>query len=341
MSCIISVIYSFSAIYSINYPLYLLFLIGLVGLVILFIIERQWYSLTFEKLGKAFKKIIVLKPRSIFLFILISFAISGIILALTDPVKRGKEQKIDIKGVDMMICLDISNSMMTEDVAPNRLDNAKKILNTVLDNLDGDRIGIVTFAGNALNILPLSTDYITAKEALEQSTPSSISNQGTNIGLAVEKAIKGFPKNEIANKMILLITDGEDHQDGYEDAIKLAKEQKIPIHTITIGTTAGGVVPYYQNDQKIGDLTDPSGKTVVSKVNTSIAKQIASETKGTYIGSTSTAGIVNSIIKETNKLIKTGNKVSVLIGFEHYFIYFVVVALILLLVEWLFYYLKN
>lgn len=266
-----------------------------------------------------------------FLFFIIAYCF--LIIGIANPQLGSKSEEIKREGVDLIIALDVSNSMKAEDLAPNRLEAAKQAISKLIDNLKGDRLGVIVFGGEAYVQLPVTTDYSAAKLFLNTIDTDIVPTQGTNIGAAIQLAMKSFdPANE-KNKALIIITDGEDHE---EDAIKLAKEateQGVSIHAIGMGSVNGAPIPVYQNGRITGYKKDQQGNTVVTKLNESNLKQIATAGKGSYVRATNSQAGLSTIFREINKMEKSEFGSKVFKSYVDYFYYFLAIALFLLLLE--------
>ncbi len=318
--------------YSLSYPVLIPLFLCVLLTVFLFIYWYRWRKKTLVLLGRLGSLFFNHKKPNIFAIALLCIALSVLIIGILDPHKQGKEQEIKIKGADIMVCLDVSNSMYAEDILPNRIKRAQELLKKMIDQLDGDRFGLVVFAGKGYLQMPLSTDYYTAKQLVDAAMPYSVPTQGTAIGQALKVALRSLPDSPIKNKSILLITDGEDHEEEIDEAVKEAQKRKIPIHTWAFGSLAGAKVPMVVSEKKTGIRTDESGAAVISRVNTSLLQSIASKTDGIFSGQANEVGMTQFLVA-INGLEQTGNKTKIAIGFEHYFFYFVGLAILLLVIE--------
>lgn len=237
--------------------------------------------------------------------IFFSLALVCFIIALANPQGGQEQEKVRRRGIDILIALDISNSMMAEDVKPRRLDRAKQLIQRLSDKLKGDRIGLIVFAGSAFMQSPLTTDYSATKLFLKTISPEMMSSHGTAIADAMQTAELAFEENSGNGKALIIISDGEDHEG---DAEKLAGElaQKgITIFTIGIGSAEGGIVPIYENGIKRGDKIGDDGKMIVSKLNEETLKKIASTGNGAYIHFSNETSDAEKISNALDKIEKT------------------------------------
>lgn len=268
-------------------------------------------------------------------FILYTIALIFLILGICNLQTGSKMQDVKREGADIMICLDVSNSMLAEDLKPNRLERAKQAIEQMIDKLQGDRIGIVVFAGEAYTQLPITIDYASAKLFLNAITPNIIERQGTDISTAIEKAKESFGKDEGKNKAIIIITDGEDHED---DAIKAAEEagkEGIIINTIGVGSDAGVPIPVYTNGIPSGYKKDKEGNTVVTKLNEKILQEIAGAANGVYVKASNADVGLGAVLDKVNELEKKQFESKMYTDYEDQFQWFIGASLLFLLIEFL------
>ncbi len=224
-------------------------------------------------------------------------ALFFICFAVLDPRWGTKSVQATIEGIDVVFVLDISKSMTTPDVVPNRLEVSKKLSSQLMSLLLGNRIGITAFAGYAFNIIPLTTDINASSVFLNELTTDMIDVQGTNLEDAIKKAMELFEKDTLTHKAIVIFTDGEDYEFSPLNQVQLAKEKGITIFTVGIGTPNGGQIPLYDDKGNIIDYLKKDGKTVTSRLNEALLTKISEETKGFYI-----SGNENSMISLAKRL---------------------------------------
>jgi len=269
-------------------------------------------------------------------FLFFAFAFSSLVLAMSNPQFGSKLEKAHRKGVDIMIAIDLSNSMLAEDIQPNRLQRAKQSISKLIERLEGDRIGIVVFGAKAYTQLPITTDYAAAKLFVSTISTDLIPSQGTAIGHAITQASGAFDKNsdkKLRNKAIVIITDGENHED---DAVEIAKEcanENITVHTLGMGTEQGAPIPVYKNGIIASYKKDQNGNTVISKLNEQMLQQIASAGNGIFVRANSAETGLNAIFDEINKLDKQEFESKIYTDYESRFQYFVALGFFFLLVE--------
>ncbi len=265
-------------------------------------------------------------------------AILFLIVVLAQPQFGTKVEKNKRKGIEVMIALDVSNSMMAQDVQPSRLDNAKQVLSQLVDDMTDDKIGLVVFAGDAYTQLPITVDYVSAKMFLSSISPQLVPRQGTAIGSAIDLAIKSFGAKGQAGRAIIVITDGENHEDDAIGAAKLAAENNIAVHVIGMGKSDGAPIPV---PGTMSFMKDKDGNVVVSKLNEDMCKQIAFAGKGTYVHADNTNGAYRVINKELDKLAKSDIKSSAFSEYNEQFQSFALLALFILIVDFFIFDRKN
>ncbi len=258
------------------------------------------------------------------------FAVIGLFsFLLARPQFGTRLENVDRKGIEVMVALDISNSMLAEDVAPNRLQRSKMIISKLVDKLHNDKVGLILFAGDAFTQLPITNDYVSAKMFLSSIKPELIERQGTDIGKAVELAMHSFTSQEKVGKTIVIITDGEDHAPGTIEAVKLAAKAGIQVNVMGVGSLEGAPIP-----QGGGEfLKDREGTVVVTKLNEEMAQQIAQAGNGVYAHVDNTNSAQQIIIKELDKLQKADITTKVFKDYDEQFQVFAWLILILLITE--------
>ncbi len=266
-------------------------------------------------------------------FVLFTTAFTFLIIGIVNPQVGTKLEEVKRKGADLMICLDISNSMKAEDLQPNRLEKAKQAISKLLDKLEGDRIGIVVFAGQAYVQLPITTDYSAAKLFLESINTDLIPTQGTDIGGAIDLAVESFGKDVGKNKAIVIITDGEDHEEGAVKAAAAAAEKGIVIHTIGMGSVEGAPIPVYKGTVREGFRKDKEGNTIVTKLNEQALQEISAAANGIFVRASNSDAGLNNVLEAVNKLEKKQFDSKMYSDYEDRFQWFISAALLLLIIE--------
>lgn len=257
-------------------------------------------------------------------------ALAFLILAVARPQFGERKATIRKEGIEIMIALDISNSMLTEDITPNRLERAKYALTQLIDNLQDDKLGLVVFAGDAFIQLPMTHDYSAAKLFVSTISPDLISEQGTSMGSAISMATTSFTTDSDIGKAIIIITDGEDHEGDAIGAAKKAKEKGIQVFTIGMGLEKGAPIPTPQQNGEF--IKDEAGNVVISKLNPAYLKKVAAAANGTYIQASNTNVGLDDILKEINRLNTESYESTEFTAHAEQFQYFLAVSILLLIV---------
>jgi len=265
--------------------------------------------------------------------LLLLLALSCLILAMCNLQTGSKLAEVKREGAELMVCLDVSNSMLAQDLSPNRLTRAKYALEKMIDRLEGDQLGLVIFAGEAYVQLPITSDYNAAKMFLESIGPGMVPVQGTDLAAAIEKAAESFNKEQGKNKAIILITDGENHEADAIEAAKNAAAAGIMINTIGIGSEQGVPIPYIQNGSIKGYRKDKDGNTVITKLNAEALKEIAVKGNGVYVQASQADLGLEAVLDKINELDKAKIDSKMYTDYEDQFQWFIGLTLLLLLVE--------
>lgn len=315
---------------------YLFFIIPI--MVVLFIAIQIWK----RKAQKKFGDIGLLKRLSpdksnfkatlklIFLLLGLSF----LILALVNPKIGTKLETVKREGVDIVFAVDVSKSMLAEDIAPNRIEKAKRIVSEIINQLASDRIGIIAYAGQAYPQLPITTDYGAAKMFLQGMNTDMLSSQGTAINEAIDLASTYFDDDQQTNRVLFIISDGEDHSDGSAiNAVKNAVDEGIKVYTVGIGTPKGGPIPIKRRGVVESLKKDAQGEVVITKLNEEILMEIADDGNGAYIDGSNTDAAVNFIKDELNKMDKTEFEAKQFADYKDQFQWFLAIGLFFLFLE--------
>jgi Ca-activated chloride channel family protein len=270
--------------------------------------------------------------RLIFKFVLLMIAFAFLVLALADPQTGSKMEKVERRGIDVMIALDVSNSMLAEDIRPSRLERAKQAISKLIDCLDGDRIGIIVFAGKAYNQLPITTDYGAAKMFLSAINTNIVPVQGTAIADAIEMATGSFGQST-HNKAIIVISDGEDHQGDVLEKTEAAAKKGIVVYSLGIGTPEGGPIPVYNGDIRTGYKKNRDGTTIITRLDDSLLQRIASVGKGMYVRITNSEEGWQKVFDDLNKIQKSELESRQFSDYEDRFQYFIGFSLLFLIFE--------
>lgn len=266
-------------------------------------------------------------------FLLTRYGITFIIIGLANPQIGTKMEEARYEGVDLMIALDVSSSMLAEDLSPNRLERAKRAIEQLVDDLHGDRLGLIVFAGDAYVQLPITTDHNAAKLFLSTIDTDIVPVQGTSISSAIELAARSFDMDNGSGKAIIIITDGEDHEEGVETAAAKAVEQGIIVHTIGMGSDEGVPIPVYRGRKQIGFKKDKDGSTVITKLNESMLKTIAAEGKGIFVHASNSEVGLRGLLQELRKMDAQELGTLVYSDHEDRFQFFLAAGLLLLFVD--------
>jgi Ca-activated chloride channel family protein len=293
-----------------------------------------------KKLNKFASKLVfskitsgISKYKSFSKFLLVIIAISSLILAIMNPQIGSKLEEVKREGIEIMIAIDVSNSMLAEDIKPNRLESAKQAINNLINKLYNDKIGIILFAGDSFLQLPLTTDYSAAKLLLSTVSTELIPTQGTAIGSAIQLAMDSFTEESKTGKALIIITDGENHEDDALTIAKEANEKGITITTIGMGTEEGAPIPLFRNGQRYDFIKDREGNTVVTKLDAAMLSQIASSANGGFLRASNAGVDLKEIIDEMQDLEKETFESKVFTDYEDRFQIFLAICLFLLVIE--------
>lgn len=322
--------------------LYLLLLLPV--LILLYIINEVRKKKALQRLGESslVEKLVpeMSKTRSIIKFTLQLVAFTAGIIMLSRPQFGSKLEDVKKHGVEVIIALDVSNSMLAEDIQPDRLTRAKQAISRLVDNLDNDKIGLIVFAGDAYTQIPITTDYVSAKMFLSTIRPDMVPKQGTAIGAAINLGIRSFSPGEERSKAIIIITDGENHEDDPVARAEEASKAGIVIHTIGIGSTDGVPIPVMVNGNK-EYLKDANGNTVISKLDEDILKKIAMSTNGNYVRASNSNIGLDEIFNEIRKMKKQEMESTMYTEYNDQFQIFAAIVLCFLLVDFIIMERKN
>lgn len=266
-------------------------------------------------------------------FVLILIALFFIILGVAGPQFGSKLQQVKKEGVELIIALDVSNSMLAQDIKPDRLEAAKQAISRMVEKLNNDKIGLIVFAGDAYVQLPITTDYSSAKLFLSGISTDIVPIQGTAIGNAIDLATKSFTPNTEASKAIIVITDGENHQDDAVAAAKAAREKGIYVHTIGMGLPQGGPIPEKGNPGQF--MKDGSGNVVISKLDEETLRAIAKAGEGMFVRASNSNVGLTTLLDEINRMDKTLLEERVYSDYSEKYQYFILIGLLFVLLEFI------
>lgn len=267
-------------------------------------------------------------------FLIMLTAFSAVIIMLARPQFGSKIEEVKKRGVEVIIALDVSNSMLAEDIQPNRITRAKQAIERLVDNLENDKIGLIVFAGDAYTQIPITTDYISAKMFLSTIGPDMVPRQGTAIGAAINLGMRSFSPGEGKSKAMVIITDGENHEDDPGAAAAEAAKAGVVIHTIGIGSTEGVPVPVYTGG-RMDYLKDSDGKIVITKLDEDILKKIAVTTGGNYVRATNSNIGLDEIYSGISKMEKEELESKMYTEYNDQFQIFASLALLFLVVDFI------
>jgi Ca-activated chloride channel family protein len=284
---------------------YLLLLLIPVIIIGLFLLSEYIRKNDLKKIGES-KLVKLLIPdaslsRKIWKLVLVCLALSSIVVALARPQLGSKLQEVTTQGVEIVVALDVSNSMLAQDIKPNRLSNAKKFVERIIGKLNNDKLGLIVFAGDAYVQMPITNDVRSTRMFLSTIHTDMIPVQGTAIGKALDLASKSFTKEEETSKIIILITDGENHEDDAVAVAKSLKQKNILVYTVGMGLPGGAPIPQALGK---GFIKDKNGSVVMSVLDEKTLIEIANATDGIYVRAGNTSDASDRILKEIDKLSK-------------------------------------
>lgn len=276
-------------------------------------------------------------------FTLWNLALFFLIIALANPQKGTSIEKKERTGTDLMVCLDVSNSMLAEDLKPNRISRAKQSLTQLVNQLEGDRIGIVVFAGTSFVHLPITSDYTAAKTFIDVIDTKLIETQGTSIAESLEKAFSAFENQDETkrSRSIILISDGEDNEEGALDATKEIAKEGVVVNTIGLGQTEGTPIPIFDKYGRSEYKKDGNGNIVLTKLNEALLKEIAKEGNGVYIRANNTSIGLDNILARINKMEKNEYEAVAYKNYDSKFYIFALISLFFLVLEWIIFERRN
>jgi Ca-activated chloride channel family protein len=317
-------------------PENLYFLLAIPAAVLLFILNVYRQKTALKKLGNS-DVVLKLIPelsgtRPVVKFIIFTLSFSLLVFAVSRPQFGSRIEDIKRKGVEVIIALDVSNSMLADDIKPSRLERAKQAISKLTENLSDDKIGLIVFAGDAYTQIPVTTDYISAKMFLSSISPSSVSKQGTSIGSAIELAVNSFTPGTNRSKALIIITDGENHEDDPVAKAKEASNSGIVIHAIGIGSPDGRPIRLTESGQN-DFLKDSEGNTVITKLDEKVLVAITSATGGKYVRAAASNIGLDEIYREIGSMKEQELESSIYTQYDDQFQIFVALAGLALILE--------
>ena len=285
--------------YQLEEPKYFYLFIAIAILIVMYILVAIWKRHKQRK----FADLVLLdklspeksKFKPVLKIVVIAIGLSFLIIAMVNPKMGTQLKTIKRQGVDIVFALDVSKSMLAEDIAPNRLEKAKQIITKIVDKLGSDRVGIIIYAGSAYPLLPITTDHASAKMFLQNAYPDMVSSQGTAINEALKLAKNYFDDDTQTNRFLFIISDGEDHEKNSGAVAKEILNEGIITYTIGIGTNKGGPIPIKRNGKLLGYKKDKEGEVVITKLDVKTLKEIAQNGKGKYIYGNNTAKTIDVV----------------------------------------------
>ena len=271
------------------------------------------------------------KPKIKLLFLI--FFVLFATLSLVNP-KIGTELKtVKREGVDLVFAVDVSKSMLAEDIAPNRLEKAKRIVSEIINKLNNDRVGIIAYAASALPILPITDDYSTAKTFLQSLTTDMLSSQGTAVLESINLAKDFYDDDNQTNRVLCILSDGEDHEIQNQNITEIAKSSGITIITIGLGSVKGSPIPLKENNIVKSYKKDQNGDVVITKLNIELLKNIANSSNGIYIDGANTESVVKAIVERLKEMDKKEFESKQFVAYKDQFQWFIGFAILFLSLE--------
>ena len=306
-------------------------------IILLFLVLQFWRYRTQKKFADSSMLKRLSPNRSIFKSVLkvivLSLVFFCLAIGLVNPKIGTKLETVKREGVDIVFAVDVSKSMLAEDIAPNRLEKSKQLVTQIINNLASDRVGIIAYAGKAFPQLPITTDYASAKMFLQSMDTNMLSSQGTAIDEAIKLAKTYFDDEEQTNRVLIIISDGEDHSEQAAMVAEEASEEGIRIFTIGVGDVKGGPIPEKRNGVVLNYKKDSQGETVITKLNEETLQNIASEANGAYINGKNTKDVVDNIREILNAMDKTEFEAKEFADFKDQFQWFLGFGIFFLLID--------
>ena len=323
--------------YQLEKPIFFYLLFAIVGLMVIFLLVFIWKKHTQKKFAHS-KALRLLSPNRSFFkswikVIILSLAIASLTLALVNPKIGTKTETISRAGVDVVFALDVSKSMLAEDIAPNRLDKSKQLITQIINSLGGDRVGIIGYAGSAFPQVPITTDFSTTKLFLNSMDTDMVSSQGTAITEAIKMAETYYNDEDQVNKVLFIISDGEDHEGNISEIVNEAANLGIRIYTIGVGTKKGGSIPIKRNGILQYYKRDQNNQQVITRLNAEKLIEIATKGNGKYIDGSNTNEAVEQVTTILNGMNQKEFETKQFTDFKDRFQWFLGLAILLLVIE--------
>jgi len=323
--------------YRIEEPIYFYLLAIIPIMVVIFLLVFWWKKSTQKKFSNP-ELLKQLAPnsstfKSVLKLVFLSIAFAFLIISLVNPKMGTKLSTVKRQGVDIVFALDVSKSMLAEDIAPNRLEKAKLIITKIIDKLGSDRVGIIIYAGNAYPLLPITTDHAAANMFLQGASPDMVSSQGTAINEALELAKTYYSKDEETNKFLIIISDGEDHQEETKQVAQNISNEGVKVYTIGVGTEKGAPIPMKLNNSLIGYKKDSKGETVITKRVADVLQDIADVSNGKYIDGNRTENPVDVMAEVIGKAEKSDFETKQFSDYKDQFQWFIGIGIAFLIID--------
>ena len=315
--------------------LYLLILLPLLAM--LFLYNLYWKKKKQKEFG-AIEMLEKLSPnrspfKQVLKLIMILLAFAALIIGLVNPKIGTKMKTVKREGIDIVFAVDVSKSMLAEDIAPSRLEKSKQIISQIINQLGSDRIGIVAYAGSAFPVLPITSDYGVAKMFLQSMNTDIVSSQGTAFDDAIKLSTTYFDEKNKTSKLMIMISDGEDHSEGAESAAEEAGKIGMKIITIGVGTEKGGTIPLRNNGVIESYKRDRDNQIVITKLTPESLKAIAKATNGDYINGTNTKEVLEFVKNTLDKIQKTEFEATEMAEYQSQFQWFIGFAFLMLFAD--------
>lgn len=281
------------------------------------------------------------KIRPVIKAVLLTITAIFLVLTIANPQMGQEMQTVKLEGVEILIALDVSNSMLAEDIKPNRLEQAKLAISQLIKRLKNDKLGLVIFAGQAYVQLPLTTDYSAARMFLSTVNTTMVPVQGTAIGEAISLSIESFDQNTKGNKALIIISDGENHEENAIELAKEAQESGIQVHTIGIGSPSGVPIPVYTSSGQKDFRRDRDGNVVITKLNENMMKQLATAGNGSYVRATNVTQALRLVFDRIEELEKAEFESAKVADYESWYQIPLAIALFFMILEFLILSRKN
>lgn len=323
--------------YQIEEPKYIIYFAFIAVLIVMYILYVFWKQKKQKEFAEydLFKK---LSPessgfKSFLKLFMVVIGLSFLIFGLMNPKVGTQLKTVKRQGVDIVFALDVSKSMLAEDIAPNRLDKAKQIISKIIDKLGGDRVGVIVYAGNAYPLLPITTDHAAARMFLQNANPNMVSSQGTAINEALQLSKTFFDDESQTNRFLFIVSDGEDHQKNSGEIAKEALDAGIKTYTIGIGTERGGPIPIKSNGKFLGNKKDNKGEVVITQLHEETLKEIANKGDGKFINGNNTAKTVSFVEDLLIKAEKKEFETKQFSDYKDQFQWFIGIGLLFLIID--------